>query len=139
MAKKMYRSICHTKCYWLNNLWKPGQVYEGEIEPGKHFNADGKLDKPLPPANPGDDPRSNAELKMVLKKQHNFTVPTKWLRKQIWGKLKDLELAVSKDALTNEDESEFIARCGFKSKSKAGLVAHERTCSKCNPIEDEAA
>ena len=103
MAKKMYKAICHTKCFWLDTLWQPGEVYEGEFEPGKHFNADGKLDKPLPPANPGDDARSNAKLKDELQK-HNFKAPTKWGRKQLWAKLKDLEMARDKDELTDKTD-----------------------------------
>lgn len=33
-----------------------------------------------------------------------------------------------------EERSEFIAPCGFEAKSKAGKVAHERSCGKCGEV-----
>jgi hypothetical protein len=146
MAYK-YRATCHTKCYWLNNLWQPGEVYEGNEKPNKHFNSDGVAPE-VPPPTPMDDPRPNIELRDTLaKRPFNFVAPDKWTRKELWGKLKEMELAASKDALTNEEEiyePEFVAPCGFESKTKAGLSAHQRRCVVCiekmQPEEiDEAA
>ena len=135
MAYK-YSATCHTKCFWLNNLWMPGEVYEGNEEPIKHFNQSGKAPD-LPPPDAGSDKRSNVQLRAALKKHpFNFTAPTKWIRKQLWAKLQELELAASKDALLSEDEK-FFAKCGFQGKSRAGVVVHERSCVKCNEIKKE--
>lgn len=133
MADYKYEATCHTKCYWLDNLWEPGEVYQGNEKPGKHFNQSGEAPE-LPPPAPVDDPRSNRELKAALLDKFDFKAPTKWVRTQIWSKLRDLELAASKDALTSGEENDFISTCGFIAKSKAGLIAHERMCDKCKGI-----
>ncbi|OEU68391.1 MAG: hypothetical protein BBJ57_02175 [Desulfobacterales bacterium PC51MH44] len=130
MAYK-YRATCHTKCYWLHNLWQVGEVYEGNEKPNKHFNADG-IAPEVPPPTPMDDPRPTVELKTTLEKHpFNFTVPEEWKRKEIWAKLQEMELMASKDALTSDEGHDFIAACGFESKSRAGVSAHERSCVKC--------
>ena len=136
MAYK-YSGTCHTKCFWLDNLWKPGEVYEGDHKPNKHFNSTG-VSPEIPPPTPQDDPRSNKEFRDELKGL-GFTAPSKWNRKQLWFKIKELEVAMAKDALTNP-EDKFFAKCGFQGKSQAGVVAHERSCIACKKsIEDEAA
>ena len=67
MGDYKFSATCHTKCYWLNNLWQPGEVYEGNHEPNKHFNQSGKAPE-LPPPDAGSDPRSNVQLRKDLKK-----------------------------------------------------------------------
>jgi hypothetical protein len=136
-----YRATCHKKCYWKENLWQVGEIYEGNDPPNKHFSTDGRAPKGEP-IDAGQDPMPNVEIKKRLKKHpFNFTVPRKWTRKQMWAKLKEMEIMESKDALTNEDEPEFVATCGFKSKSKAGLSSHERKCDICQekmrPVKEE--
>ena len=112
-----FRAICHTTCYKFLTIWHPGDVYEGERDPGKHFSADGKLGKPVPPAEPGFDPRSNKELIAECKKHpHNFTVPRSWPRKKIWAKLQDLEIFASKDALTNPEKKPNLMAAMAKKK-----------------------
>jgi hypothetical protein len=136
-----YKAVCHTKCYWLETLWEKGDVYKGTIEPIKHFSQDGKTENPKPPPNPGDDQRSNVQLRSALKKHpYNFKAPSRWSRKQLWSKLKELEIAVEKDELTNP-EDKFFAKCGFQAKTQAGVGAHERRCKICSeePEVHEAA
>lgn len=132
MDNYKYRATCHTKCYWLNNLWQPGEVYEGNVhKPNKHFNESGEAPE-APPPTPMDDPRSNAQLREELKKHpYNFKAPSKWIRKQLWAKLKELEMLASKDAAPDDSGNEFVAACGFQSKSRAGVLAHERKCADC--------
>lgn len=134
----MVRSICHTKCYWNETLWKPGEIYEGS-EPvsfpaDRWFSSDGKIEHPEPPPIAGLDPRSNAELRSTLKMHpFNFTAPKSWTRKQMWEKLTEFEHAQARDAATAKD-AENRAVCGFVSQSKAGALAHERRCKKCQEI-----
>lgn len=99
--KYKYRAVCHKECYWLENLWKPGEIYEGEMPPGKHFSLEGEEPPEEKPIDPGVDPRPTKELKEKLSSAFNFKVPGSWSRKQIWYKLKDMEIAESKDELTN--------------------------------------
>ena len=98
-----YSAICHTPCYWLETLWIVGDVYEGDIEPIKHFSQDGKIDKPVAPKMAGDDKRSNVQLRKVLT-DSGFKPPKTWTRKQLWAKVCEIETAISKDALTNPSE-----------------------------------
>jgi hypothetical protein len=128
MAYK-YSATCHTKCYWLENLWEVGEVYEGNEKPNKHFNQSGEAPE-VPPPTRMDDSRSNKELRDTLKKL-NFTAPEKSTRKELWSKLRDLEIAISKDELTNPSEK-FFAKCGFQAKTQAGVGAHERRCKICS-------
>lgn len=143
--KYRYRAICHTPCFWLDNLWSPGEIYDGDIEPGKHFSQDGDRGFEKPPESPAFDKRSNVELTAILKSEHNFTVPRNWNRKQIWSKLQSCELNASKDELTNPNPEKkpnitsalahtFKAACGFRAKTEAGKMAHERKCQKCKDI-----
>ena len=127
---KMYNAICHTDCYWLETLWKIGNIYEGVIKPNKHFSDDGKIDNPLPPPNPGADKRSNVQLREELQSNFNFKARSKATRKELWSKLQELETASARDALTS-DEIKFTAKCGFEAKSHAGVLAHERSCNEC--------
>ena len=111
MPDYQYKAICHTKCYWLETLWEVGEVYEGDILPNKHFSLDGSNPNPPPPEIHGDDPRSNLELRIALKKHpYNFTVPKSWSRKQMWNKLKDIERSWELDALTNPEEKPRVGR-----------------------------
>lgn len=98
MAK--YTAICHTDCYWKNTLWLVGEVYEGDDPPGKHFSQDGIRKGPRVPLDPGTDPRSNVALRQILK-DHGVGVPPNWSRKQMWARVRQIEIAVSKDELTN--------------------------------------
>lgn len=123
-----YTATCHTKCYWLENLWHVGEVYQGNHKPNKHFNEDG-VSPEIPPPVPVDDPRSNVEIKAALKRM-GFTAPSSWTRKKLWSKEKELEMAMAKDALTS-DKDKFFAKCGFVAKTLAGVSAHERSCEKC--------
>lgn len=138
MSEKIYRyrAVCHTKCYWLENLWEVGEVYEGDIKPNKHFKMAGEPDPEKPPEGPSGDPRSTKELRETL--ENIMSVPKSWSRKKIWAELKSREIAISKDELTNPSTGTtqiqsgvFLAACGFEAKSLAGKVAHERTCEKC--------
>lgn len=129
---KTYRGICHTTCYWLETLWNPGEVYEGELPLCKHFSEDGKKDPELPPPDPGADPRSTATIRKVLKNKYGSSHPSSWPRRKLWEKLNEFETAQERDEATSEGEShDFTALCGFLSKSKAGCTAHERACEKC--------
>jgi hypothetical protein len=139
MAYK-YSATCHKVCYWKENLWQIGEVYEGNDPPNKHFSKDG-IGPKEEPIDAGQDPMPNVEIKKRLKRHpFNFTVPRKWTRRQMWAKLKEMELAASKDELTNP-EDKFSAKCGFEAKSQAGLVTHERSCEICKGanLPNEAA
>jgi hypothetical protein len=157
-AKELIRKTCHTKCYAFDTLWIPGDIYEGEEDPGKHFSDSGEVEIPPPPPNPGDDPRSNAQLKAALKAHpFNFTVPSSWPRKKIWQKLRDLENAYDRDESTNPNPEKvtsipaapkppkpsrpaggkFKAPCGYFSKSGGGLAAHIRKCGRCKAIAEK--
>ena len=130
------RGVCHTRCYWLETLWEPGEVYEGSDPLCKHFSADGKLDKPIPPPHPGDDPRSTNTIRNILKDKYNSDYPKHWSRKKVWAALIDFETMGSRDETTNPSTGSIkieavTAKCGFLAKSKAWLTAHERQCSKC--------
>ena len=133
---KTYKAVCHTMCYWLETLWRVGDVYEGSNEPNQHFSLDGKIDNPLPPPAASDDPRSNDEIRKTLKDKYGSTKPSSWSRKQIWAALKEFETAESRDEVTNPSTDSIViesfpAKCGFNAKSQAGLSAHERVCDKC--------
>ena len=130
MSGYKYKAICHTKCFFKNTLWAPGEVYEGNDPPNKHFNEDGKVHGALPPRDAGMDKRSNEELRAILKKKFGSTKPKSYPRKKLWQTLKDFEAAAARDAATPE-EDKFFAKCGFQAKTLAGKVAHERTCEKC--------
>jgi hypothetical protein len=131
-----YREVCHTECYWLNTLWHVGEVYEGNLKPEFHFSEDGKLDKPLPPPEPGLDPRSNKVLRATLRKApFNFDAPKEWSRKKVWAKLQEFERAEEMDELTSEPSTEVQTACGFLAKNSAGAAAHERQCEKCIRIK----
>jgi len=139
----LIRKTCHTKCYVFDTLWSPGDIYEGKQDPGKHFSHDGKLDKPLPPSGPGDDPRPTTELRKILKDKFGSTKPSSWQRKQVWTALRDFETAESRDASTNPSTGSIViesfpAKCGFVGKSQAGALAHERACAECKAISEKA-
>jgi len=151
--KEMITRTCHTKCYAFETLWKPGDVYEGEEDPGKHFSVSGEQEIPPPPPTPGDDPRSNKELKAALAAPpFNFKVPTSWPRKKYWQKLFDLENSYARDAQTNPnpekitrietpekkapEAKKFRAPCGKITKSGGGLAAHIRKCNRCKAIAE---
>ena len=134
MPEYPYTAVCHTKCYWLETLWDVGETYTGDIPPNKHFSDTGVNPNPPPPETVGDDPRSNIELRKALKRHpYNFTVPKSWTRKQMWGKLKDMERSWELDAATNPDKNN-IAPCGFIGATNAGKLAHQRKCKKCEEI-----
>jgi hypothetical protein len=129
-----YRAVCHTQCYWLNTLWRPGEVYEGNLEPIHHFSVDGKLDKPIPPPEPGLDPRPNKVLRAeLIRAPFNFDAPKSWPRKKLWSKLQEFERAEEMDELTSTTEVE--TPCGFIAKNSVGAAAHERQCEKCINIK----
>jgi hypothetical protein len=75
-ATPEYKAICHTKCYWLDTLWNPGDVYIGPAKPCHHFSKDGKRpnEDPLLMA-AGDDPRSTKEMLTVLKRKYGVEPP----------------------------------------------------------------
>jgi len=99
VEEKLYRGICHTRCYWLDTLWEPGDEYEGTEPLGKHFSEEGMPEPEKPPRTAADDPRSNQDLRDELKEHpNNFTAPRSWKRKQLWEKLRDLEMLRSRDA-----------------------------------------
>ena len=136
MSREGYKAVCHTKCYWQETLWKPGDVYEGSAKPCKHFSEDGKIDKPLPPPMACEDTRSNDEIRSILKDKYGSSKPSSWSRKQLWAALRQFETAESKDESTNPSDGvirpeTFTAKCGFVAMSKAGAAAHERACAKC--------
>ena len=134
-----FRATCHTRCFWRDTLWEPGEVYEGDEPPNKHFNETG-VSPEKPPPEAADDPRSNNELRAALKKHpFNFTAPSKWTRKQVWAKLREMEAMYEKDAVTsprqipnmNTDTPQYKAACGKICKTAAGLANHERRCGVC--------
>ena len=134
----MVRSICHTKCYWNETLWKPGEIYEGKepVAPpaDRWFSSDGKVERPEPPPIAGLDPRSNAVLRATLKTHpFNFTAPKSWNRKKLWEKLSEFETAQARDAATAKD-AENRAACGYVGASVQATGAHERRCKKCQEI-----
>lgn len=134
MSKKYrYRSICHNKCYWKENLWMPGEIYEGEDPPGKHFHSEGEDAPEEEISEPGTDPRPTVKLKQILKDKFNFNVPMSWTHRKTWMKLRDMEISSSKDNLTNPS-MKWTAPCGFDAKSNAGLEAHRRQCDKCKQV-----
>jgi hypothetical protein len=98
---ELYKAVCHTKCYWLETLWQVGEIYEGKIKPIKHFSSDGKIDKPVPPPNPGDDKRSNKEIRDTLRDKYGSTKPMSWSRKKLWAAIHEFETARDKDELTS--------------------------------------
>ena len=134
----MFKSICHTKCYWKETLWEPGEIYEGEDEAiDRWFSSDGKVDRPAPPPIAGLDPRSNDQLRIDLKEHpFNFTAPKSWTRKQMWEKLSEFETAMARDAATAKD-AENRAACGYVGASVQATGAHERRCKKCQDILNE--
>jgi len=110
MKKFPYRAICWKECYWKENLWKPGEIYEGEDPPGKYFKKEGEETPEETTVDAGSDPRPNVEIKRILKDKFNFRVPQTWNRKQMWSKLRDMEIAELKDELTNPTEKKTIGR-----------------------------
>ena len=132
---KTYRAVCHTKCYWLETLWLVGEDYEGSAEPNHHFSEDGKIENPPPPPTAGDDPRSTKAIRQILKNKYSSTNPQSWPRKKLWQKLHEFETLQEMDEATSEGEpTTFKALCGYIAKSKAGCVAHERSCEKCGQL-----
>jgi len=141
-APKTYKGICHTTCYWKNTLWNVGEIYEGDEPFNKHFSVSGVREEPIIAPTPGDDPRSNVELRAVLQNDFNFRAPKNWTRKQIWNRLYELGNAQSKDALLQAESDiaagrAFKAPCGFLAKSGSGLGAHTRKCPRCAEIAAE--
>lgn len=131
--ENMYRAVCHTKCYWLETLWKPGDVYEGEFVPNKHFSEDGKIEPNLPPPDHGADRRSTKEIREILETVYDSHYPTDTKRKVLWRALNEFETATDRDFATSVP---FVAKCGFIAKNRAGLAAHERQCDECNQSEE---
>lgn len=73
---KMYKAICHTKCYWESTLWEEGDIYEGPLKPPHHFSKDGVNPQIDPIAKTaGDDPRSNAEMLSILRTKYGVEPP----------------------------------------------------------------
>ena len=131
MPDYKHKATCHTTCYKFETMWQPGEVYEGDQDPGKHFSPDGVKDPSAPPPDAGSDPRSNKEIRNILQRKYNSTKPKSWNRKKLWAALQEFEMAEGQDEATNPSNDIFIARCGFEAKSKAGLTAHERVCPRC--------
>ena len=104
-----------------------------------NLDDDGEIENPLPPPGPGSDPRSTAQLREILEKKFNSRKPKSWTRKQLWHALKDYEDKAARDAVTNPPEESnkfpFKSHCGFAAKTKAGVVAHERNCKKCQELK----
>lgn len=106
-----YKATCHTKCFWLDTLWEPGNVYEGHEPPNKHFSIDGKKDPEQPPANAGIDPRSTREIRRILRDVYGSTKPKSWTRKQLWQALHEFETGAAKDeAVTPSTKSKRIPK-----------------------------
>lgn len=101
MPEYKHRGVCYRECYWKETLWKPGEVYEGDDLPGKYFNTDGKSPE-LPPETAAADPRSNKEIREILSKKYNSSLPKSASRKKLWQRLHEFEIAESKDALTDD-------------------------------------
>ena len=141
MPKKYpYRAVCWKECYWKENLWSPGEIYEGEDPPGKYFHVEGEDPPEEQIMDPGSDPRPNTLLKKILKEQFGFKTPTSWTRRKIWAKLNEYETASSKDSATKPKKIEvekYPAACGYQAKSNAGKIAHERQCDKCQELLDK--
>lgn len=136
-VKKTYRykAICHTRCYWLETLWEPGDVYEGDHPANKHFNKTGYLDKDKAPStDAGSDPRSTEELKIRLK-LYGMDIDDKWTRKQIWAKLSLADEQAVKDALTDSEAGMVVAKCGFKARTASGLANHQKSCGLCKSTD----
>ena len=110
MGDYKYKAICHTSCYWKETLWQIGEIYEGDDPPNKHFSKSGKTDPTLPPPDAGSDKRSNKQLRIDLKKDHNFSAPKNWTRKQLWGKIAEIERSQSIDALYAEVDKKPVGR-----------------------------
>lgn len=73
---KIYKAICHTKCFWMDTLWEVNDIYEGPAKPPKHFSKDGKPPNEDPDVMAaGDDPRSTVEMLTVLKKKFGVDPP----------------------------------------------------------------
>ena len=142
MSKEGYKAICHTRCYWLDTLWSVGDVYQGSEKPIKHFSSDGEMGRPVAPPVAGDDPRSNVEIRKILKDKYGSTKPSSWSRKQLWAALRAFETAESRDEVTNPSTGSIViesfpAKCGFVGKSQAGALAHERACAECKAISEK--
>ena len=117
--EKLFKAVCVRRCFKFNTLWKPGDVYEGVDDPGKHFSTEEDYEPDVPPRVPGDDPRSNDELRKALKAHpFNFTAPKSWNRKQIWAKLRDLEHAASKMAEEDDGPKMNITASARKTAAK---------------------
>ena len=94
-----YKVVCHTKCFWLNTLWEPGDIYEGTDEPARdenkvmrYFSVDGKpphTDKTIRAA--GDDPRSTVEMLVTLSKKFGVEMPHDSLRVEVFEMLRKHE------------------------------------------------
>jgi len=101
MKKKFkHRKICHCTCYKFQTLWQPGDIYEGDEDPGKHFSDDGEAPDGAPAQTPMDDIRSTDELINELKNKFNVTMTKARGRKAVWNKLRDFEEKAAKDAQT---------------------------------------
>ena len=102
--KKSYafKKICHTQCFKFDTLWKPGDIYEGNDDPGKWFSEDGTPEAPNAPQISTDDPRSTDQLIRDLKNKFGVTMPKTRGRKIIWAKLHDLETQASQDENTQD-------------------------------------
>ncbi len=99
---KIYRGVCHTKCYWMSTLWEVNDVYEGPAEPPKHFSKDGvNPDEDPKVVAAGDDPRSTTEMLTVLKRRFGVDPPVDKetglpaARQVVFELLKKHELAAS--------------------------------------------
>jgi len=101
MPKELIKKICHRKCYVFDTIWDVGDIYEGKEDPGKHFSDDG-MGNPEPPKIAADDPRSTAEMRDILKNKYGVTMRKNQLRKVVWAKLHEMELAAAQDVQTEE-------------------------------------
>lgn len=89
---KHYRVICHTRCFWLNVLWDPGDIYDGYQQPPDHFSVDGSpphTNKELMAA--ADDPRSTVEMLTTLRKKFGVEMPEEATRVEIFEALRQHE------------------------------------------------
>ena len=114
MKKKpvLFKKVCHTTCYKFNTMWNPGETYEGEEDPGKHFSDRGVPKPELPPDDAGMDPRSTGEIRHILKTKYNSTKPGTWTRRKLWTALRDFEEAEARDESTNPSDG--VTRPGRK-------------------------
>jgi hypothetical protein len=94
-----YRAICWKVCYWKENLWQIGDIYEGDDPPGKWFSDDGESPGPETAKSPADDPRNNVQLREFLI-SHNVKMPKNASRKVLWNRVRDIENAEGLDAQT---------------------------------------